>query len=245
MSVRFDGSADALTRTTNLPPIATWTIMGWFKISVDRNAFSCFYNFGHATNSLAVYTIETLADGTTLSFYDGDTTTNGSALTVGTWYHIATAVAGTGAGQALTYLNGVLDITAAGDVDPTADKLWVGNDIDVEFLNGCAAAIKIWNVALTGAEVAAEMWQYTPVRITNLNAWHPMLAANVAGLIDDQSTNQRTWTQGGSLASESGPPIPWRRYKRKASFKSAAAAGAAPVLNDLAHTPQHQAMVAM
>ena len=36
--VRFDASGDELLRTTNLPPIGGFTMMGWFKVVGDGHA---------------------------------------------------------------------------------------------------------------------------------------------------------------------------------------------------------------
>ena len=39
-AVRFDASGDELLRTTNLPPIGGFTMMGWFKVVGDGHAYS-------------------------------------------------------------------------------------------------------------------------------------------------------------------------------------------------------------
>src|SRR3989304_2990486 len=124
MSLRFNGDGAHLSRTTNLPSITSWTMMGWFKISVDTNTNSLFWQFGHATND-EDYEVVTDIDGTTLRAYNGITSTNGSLLTVGTWYHLASTVSGIGPDEYLVYLNGVLDITMAGSAANTAEKLFV------------------------------------------------------------------------------------------------------------------------
>jgi hypothetical protein len=49
MAVRFDASGDYLRRTTNLPPIAGFTVMGWFKITTDRNNYSTFIGYGESS----------------------------------------------------------------------------------------------------------------------------------------------------------------------------------------------------
>jgi hypothetical protein len=108
----------------------------------------------------------------------------------------------------------VLDITAAsmpGSV--TNAKLWIGNDNDAEFLNGRAAAIKLYDAVLTPAEIVQEMRQYLPARTANNNGWYPLFTTN-----DDQTDFSglgRDWTVGGTLATEDGPPIPWKSGQSK------------------------------
>lgn len=204
MAVRFDDGLDRLSRTTALPGITSWTIMGWVLISVDRNAYSWFWTYGAGINSSADYLMGANGTGTTLATFNSTTEVSGSAMTVGTWAHIATTVAGTGAGQFLLYLNGVLDITNAGSTTPTNGGMFMGWGSGTEFLNGNLAAIKIYSAVLTASEIKQEMRSYVPVRTANLTSWHPML------LHTDLAQFGATWTVGGTLATEAGPPIAWR-----------------------------------
>lgn len=206
MSVRFDASGDSLTRTVNLPTITAFSVMGWFQIVTDRNDFTQFIVFGDATGP-DIYQIGTDSDGTTLNAYNG-VDNLGSALTVGTWYHLALVCSGVGAGNLKAYLNGVLDITAAGASGPGAGKLWVGNSVFSEFLNGSAAAVKIYSASLTAAEVAQEMRQILPVRTANLNGWYPM--HGTTALKADFSGNLNDWTDVSTSFSAESPPIPWK-----------------------------------
>lgn len=181
--------------------------MGWFKISVDRDTFSSFFAFGTDASS-PYYGVLTDSDGVTLIAWNSVATVSGStALAVGTWYHIAAVVNGTSGGNFLTYLNGAVNITSDGSTNPAAGAFIVGSDPDSEWLNGCAAAIKVWSTNLTAVEIQQEMQQYLPIRTANLNAFYPCLSVG-----DDEvdfSGNGNTLTVGGTLATEDGPPIPW------------------------------------
>ena len=42
MAVRFDASGDLLKRDASLPTRTAFTVMGWFKITTDRNDYSTF-----------------------------------------------------------------------------------------------------------------------------------------------------------------------------------------------------------
>lgn len=223
MAVRFDNILDDMTRTTNLPSISSFTMMGWFRIAVDLDAISTFMAFGVTTGN-DYYRIDTDSDGTTLRIHNSASALTGSALTVGDWNHLAITVSGTGSGQFLAYLNAVLNITHDGDSGPIAEVLHIGNSSALASSDGNAAAVKIYDAVLTAAEIAQEMRQYLPVRTANINAFYPLLTT-----ADDQvdySGNARTLTVAGTLATEDGPPIPWKTGRsRFMTFTAAAAAG--------------------
>jgi hypothetical protein len=127
-------------------------------------------------------------------------------LTLGSWYHFAVTVEGTGAGQVKTYVNGTLVLSSPGNPAITADRFSIGNDAHQEWLNGNAAAVKLYSAVLTGTEISAEMNRLAPVRTTNLNGYYPLQA--VTSATNDFGGGNRTLTQGGTLATDaSGPPV--------------------------------------
>ena len=201
MAVRFDASADKVSRTTNLPPITSFTMMCWVAVKVDRNAYSCFLHAGALSDDK--YFMGTDNSGLTLNLFSGDDNT-GTALVLNTWYHIAMTVSGTGAGAFLGYLNGALNITAPGAVITIAN-IAVGQDGQGEWSSAAYAALKVYSAVLTASEIQQEMRCMLPVRTANLNTWSPLLThtdvANYAGT--------GAWTVGGTLTTEVGPPIPW------------------------------------
>lgn len=209
-SVRFDASTDQLSRTNTMPTITAFTFMCWVKVSVDRNAFSCFINFHNSGSGSGYYYMGTDSDGTTFALYNNSTVVAGSALTVGTWYHVAMVCSGTGAGQFLGYLNGALNITHAGNAAQTAGGIWVGatNEGTSLALNGSVAAIKIYSAALSAADIQRESKSYRPKRTANLNGWYP--CTSIASDEIDFSGAGLTFSQGGTLATEDGPPISWK-----------------------------------
>ena len=221
MAVRLDAAADTLTRTVNLPTVTAFTMMGWFRIVVDRNDYSGFLHrgdtFGHAL------IVITGADGLRLEYYDSDAVGGlvGTTLVLGTWYHIAFTRSGD---TRTVYLNGVVDMQdTTGTPTVTDTQMTFGNSFDSEFLNGRAAAIKVYDAVLTATEILAESRQYAPVRWANLNGWYPLL--DTATDQDDFSGNGNALTVGGTLATEEGPPIPWQRYKNRRGSSAEAAQG--------------------
>ena len=210
MAVRADGSTDRLSRTTSLPTNTGFSMLGWFKISVDRNAYSSFFNYGTGNTKK---TLQTDASGVTLVLWEGTFESGtGATLTVGTRYHLA-MVHDDGASELRAYVNGVLNITAEVSSGNPGSPIEIFQAESAEWLNGCAAAVKIYSAILTAPEIAQEMWQYIPSRVANLNSWYPLLS-----IADDQvdyGGGGLTLTVGGTLATEDGPPIPWKGRGRR------------------------------
>jgi hypothetical protein len=225
MAIRFNGSTDLLSRASLVA--SPFTAMGWGKITTDRNNNSTFFAVGEASGA-GYYAARTASDGTTLEFYNEDEFPQ-SALTVGTWYHLAITLAGTGVGQFLGYRDGALVGTNDGNAGNTGTfTLKIGNsNTSSSFLNGCMAAVKVYSAVLTAAEIAQEMRQYMPLRTANLVAFYPLL--NTGEHTVDFSGNANDLTAGaGALDTEDGPPIPWRRGITR-SYVTVDAAGGTPV----------------
>lgn len=206
-AVRVDATGDRLNRTTSLPTYNACTIMAWFKLSADRNKFSTFMQLDSAVTKMIV---GTTADGTTLSIFNGVGTVTGSALTVGTWYHIAMVCDGIGGADFLCYLNGVENMTGGGVTGTSTDLIFCQSDDGAadEWIDGCIAAAKVYDAILTPAEIANEMRSYRPLRTAGLNAWYPCVS--IAADEIDFSGGGRNLTIGGTLATEQGPPIAWK-----------------------------------
>jgi hypothetical protein len=208
----------------------------WCKISVDGNVFHNLFAIGAGTDGsqeaqvLANFT----GSNANLHCWNGAVSGSGTAATlaVGTWFHLGVVVQDPDAAQddVLIYLNGTLDFTLANihdNVSP-ATNLKFGNNKDSENINGCLGPIKIWSgVELTASEFSQEMRQYIPVRIANLNAWNPLLTHND---LVDYSSNGNALTAGGTLATEDGPPIPWRCGRPRILSLADSGGGSPPVL---------------
>lgn len=208
MAVRFDAAADVYSRTTNLPSATSFTLAGWFYLSVDTNASATFFSRGFTDTEIS---LQTDVDGTTLRIWDGQSSDSvtGSVLSLTTWYHLALTYDGS---NIRGYLNGVLDITNPATSTPY-NAQYIGNANDGTYLDGRAAAVKAFSAVLTAEEIKTEIWQYCPIRFANLNAFYPMLS--VADGATDYSANGYNNTAGGTLATEEGPPIPWRIHRRR------------------------------
>lgn len=219
MAVRFDAIGDHIVRTANLPGYP-FTICFWFYLSVDRNAYSAL-TWIHSSGTTR-HNLFLSSNGTQLGLWNGSIETNGSNLTVGTWAHLAHVANGIGtAGNHLAYLNGLLDVSQAGN-NGAYNTMRMGSD-GVDLINGRMAAIKIYGATLTAAEIAAEMCQYLPVRTANLNGFYPLFTVGDDEI--DFSGNANNWTVGGTLATEDGPPIPWKASPRQRIVTSGGGGG--------------------
>src|SRR5688572_27481540 len=154
MAVRFDGN-DSYTATTSLGVQAAFSYCLWGKISVDRNAFSTFLDWGVSTSNNMMF--QTRTNGTTLECLDDGSTSTGVALTVGTWYFLAAAGSGTTGTMYVRAIDATSWTTATwtgAGTTRTLTTFWVGNSIwENEQLDGCVCGVKAWTVALTQAEI--------------------------------------------------------------------------------------------
>jgi hypothetical protein len=211
VAIRFDAATDQLSRTTSLPSITNFTLMAWiwFPANIPLDTAQCALNFGPTTPGDAQQYLGVLGQaGPTnklILYTTGQPTLVGTmSLSVNTWYHVAMAIAGTGASQVRGYLNGVQEMVGPGSGTPVGQKLLVAQSAPGgESFNGRVAALKIYSAVLTASEMQQELRAYVPVRTLNLNSWYPLLTQT------DVANYGPAWTVGGTLTTEDGPPIPW------------------------------------
>jgi hypothetical protein len=209
VAVRFNGVTTSSYSATTGIPAGDFTMMCWVQIVADRNNFSTICSIENAAASASSYLIiETGNDGTTANCYVTGSTIIGSiAMTVGTWYKVAasasgatTAFYGAAAGSAMTSLG------TGGSGTFTRAQLYMGRNSFGEPLNGRIANYKLYQRALTLAEVENELAQYVPASVTNLQRWHPLLQAET---VDYSGNGNALTADAGTITTEDGPPIPW------------------------------------
>lgn len=198
--------------------------MGWFRRVAANAGSEDFLSFGTSTD---FYGLGEEGNTGLFGLWNSSVSVTGTAIALGDWNHAAVVVAGTGTNQAKAYLNGVLDITNNGSTQPTATTLMVGNSSGSDWLDGRAAAIKIWDVALSAEEVAQEANSILPVRFANLNGFYPCFPGATERLVD-YSGNGRDWTANGSLVDEDPPPVSWGGPVQLFPFVAPAAGASMP-----------------
>ena len=214
MAIRFDASADRLARTSGvLDYNGTYTWMAWIRFNSDLNAYG--HMFGINRNDAAAnydyVGLNGSGDGliTLVDIGGAYTEQTGSNLTAGTWYHICAVRASTT--SLAIYLNGTLDSTNTRSVSgrSASTRMEIGgfSTSDFDRTDIRATAVKIWNTALTAAEIAQEIYRITPAQFTGLWLWSPLIGSTTD--IGDYSGNARDWTAGGTLTVEDGPPVSW------------------------------------
>lgn len=196
--------------------------MGWFRIDVDRNDYSCFFHV-YTTGSDEAQLL-TSSNGTTLAIWSHDgavgSEVTGSALTVGAWNHLAMTHNGT---NVVGYLNGVSNITNPNNPANAINTIQIGNSFLSEWLNGSIAAVKIYDAVLTADGIRREMRQHVPDRWANINGWYRL--RSTADDERDFGPNGRNLTVGGSPSTTDDPLIPWRRLRRSGLYVPAAPGG--------------------
>lgn len=204
MAIRFDAAGDYLYLATSVPDDGIFTVALRVYISVDRNASGVIATV-MSSGGVGV-AIGLAANGTTLRALSSGSETTGTDLSVSTWYHVTLVKNGS---SILVYLNGVQDISRTDALTWTTAYILL-NDPTV-WCNMRSANMRVWEAALTQAEIQADMRSYLPARTANLLAWWPMLPGATERL-KDYSGNGRNLTAAGTLADEDGPPLSWGGY---------------------------------
>lgn len=217
MGVGF-GNGVSLSRLTGLPPIGSFTMMGWFFIAAHTD-YQSFLAYG-STGVSDFYDVG--VTGTEqFNVWNGTSETSGSSLVAAQWYHVTLTVTGTGTiGGCNAYLNGVLTLSIASAVN-AAQQLTIGNDTSGEEMlsTSGAAQVKIFDRVLTRAEILKEMWIEKPVT-RGLNSWFPLRTVGTAHL--DYSGLNRHMTTTGTLTQQGYPPLVLPAVERT-SFRRARA----------------------
>lgn len=208
MAVRTDADGEDYTRALALGTQANLTVCGWFRLVVDRNTWSTIFSVDNGTGDN--WLLQTNSDGVTLnSVFDATSQEGIGAMTVGTWYFIAMATAGTSGNiyyrtAAQSTLTTVAVTGATASVN--AATLRIGESPwGTEWWNGEFSNVCMWTATLTAAEVLQESTRFVPYRYANLVAWYPLIRPETV----DYSGNGRTLSGGAGATYADGPPIPW------------------------------------
>ncbi len=143
--------------------LTTFTLMGWFKTSVNNKHFNIIHKgAGYGDRNYAVFVDKDSQFG--LAFKCSTNTTPSNLdmfsqrknLNDGKWHHFAVVFDDVG-NTATIYINGELDITQAFTPSPElrpADRLYIGRTAAGGYAEGVLDDVRIYETALSPAEVA-------------------------------------------------------------------------------------------
>lgn len=211
MAIRFDNPDDSI-KVVAVPSFSSFTVCYWLLLVTGSGGTQI--TFYCNNNGSDTQWIGLTLDSANKPFIDtsAGTGASGSTLSTGTWYHLALIKNGTGF---TLYLNGLQDTTATLSVTTSAIDTIYGANAFSGFANegslDCDCRIfdyKIWSgVALSQAEIQAEMHVVQPRRMDGLWLWSPLISATE---LTDFSGNGRNWTvTDGTITSEDSPPVSW------------------------------------
>lgn len=198
----FDGTADYVRRTANLPTSTAVTIAGWVKItSYTGGAYGIQLSvYADGANRYSTYTNPYSSPNFKLQVTNGTgSSAEGTVATADTWHYYAVVCGATGAGEAKCYKwddTGTIEdsLTVAGVTFTTA-SMTVGAEPEGSCHAMKVAQLRVWDRALSQAELEDELASSTIVDATNINtAWEDDPETDVSG-------NSRPWTVSGTSVS--------------------------------------------
>lgn len=221
MSVRFDADADRLNRSTNIPVHTNLTVAMFVQIVAQPSGDGSIWSLDSASSG-DFFNLETGSGGLSLHMIDGFTVDIVvTTLALSTWYFIGvvgdnvnvTAYVGNlTASSSPTFITGTHARNATGG--RTLDTFTVGGDSFADFPNCRMAGFRIWDAALTPAELQLEMQSIRPRRTANINSFYPLLDVNDK-LIDFSGKGNTLTPNGGAWNTDANPPVPWGTRQRR------------------------------
>ena len=183
-----------------------FTTCGWFKLQATASGTNSTMIGADAGSSS--YWVVFVASGVLQIDTNGGTLNTGYAPTVDTWYFVADSyVESTGihtlriapdGGSMSTFTSVALDGIEGGE------NLFVGGNGFTAWFEGSIAAVKVWDAALSGTELADERTSYAAVRTADLWAEYRF---DSEPFTTDTSGNGRTLTSDLAVPHRvEGPP---------------------------------------
>jgi hypothetical protein len=197
MGVRLTATTGSYSRTTRLPSYTGFTMALWIFPSTVNTVFADVFARGSSNEFLVQ-----INPGTSkLELFTGASNDCGfAALTANKWYHVAISINGS---TCTPYLNGRAGTPRSMPSAPAVDKIWFGNGSG-EDLRGAMSEGKVWNAALSQAEIQDEMQYFGPIRRRDLNSYYPFDALQSAKV--DRGPFALTLTIAGTPAVAEQPP---------------------------------------
>lgn len=221
MALALDAAGDWIQRTTSLPAANAFTVCGWGRpvaaigddeviTILSNNTGSENHGYGYLGGSWCIF-----------NAVDPFSVFSRPVPGSGEWFFWALRADGSNIiGDYARLTDTTIETITETYRTFTPAGLVVGADFtgggSLNF-NGRLAAVKVWDAALSTAEIERERWTIRPQRMANLHIWSPLFLNST-----DFSGNGRNWTEGGTLAWEDGPPISWGSILQTPGFSAAA-----------------------
>jgi len=209
MAVRFDAADDRISYTATLPDPTSGgiTVLGWWRIRVDRNEYSTYCRISSSGGANTVGTFASNPDGLGVTYYTaGGSVTVGYSGVVDEWFGAAFVVNGTTCTVYARPEGGATTTTSGTVSSSVPNHFCVGGRAvadPIEWFNGDAAYVRMYSGLLTQAQIESEWNSSEAVLKTGLFGDWPLTEASN---LNDISGNGRHLTAGSTpVSSETGP----------------------------------------
>jgi hypothetical protein len=220
MSVLFDAGTECLTRTSSLPGWASFTVCGWAKANsytagVEQVLFQ-FAPVGAVSGAGGSLDIENGGGVASLGFWNGSSFNSGtfaSRPSAGEWFFwyvrgVSTSSGGLQAGWRRAGDAAFVTTSATLNTYSAWAQWWLygHSSISGKVSNGLGARVKTWGVALSDAELLAEMLASSPVKTANIDSFLPLDNSSSSTWGTDQSGAGHNWTVSSTPTFDSARP---------------------------------------
>jgi hypothetical protein len=215
MPVRLDGTSSDFIElsSSGLPSATAYTIVFFMQVvtanaGVDRQ-FWTYADSGGAVSEHRIWRPSSNNDGVAIAGSSVGSLSGNENET--DWYMWAMTSSGTGAGNGNAYSwkvgdpDGTYNTLSFTPSTFTPGRAYIGGTFYNTGRNARFCFVKMWDAALSLAELQAERRQGSPVRTSNVNRYHRL---TTAAYTTDESGNGRTVTSNGA-ATEGTEPVPW------------------------------------
>jgi len=156
-------------------------------------------------------------------FFSNDTAGT-KELTANTWYHVSFSYERATRRQSI-FINGELDKSEGNrNQFQGTGALKIGSSLGGNYFKGCIAELRIWNKALTAAQIQAYRYQRLTGKEPNLIAYYPLNSMTLEGstsTVTELVSSKHGTVQGATLTNEIANAVISCEYSTVSQDKSA------------------------
>jgi hypothetical protein len=194
-SLNFDGVDDyvSITNNASIPASGAVSVEAWIKYTPGTGRLNWFKK--GTTNGYGLYVQSDMVSVITYGSVNWGT---GVFLTPNTWHHITFTFDGT---TQRLYKNGVLSASIVAGIMPASANAYIGGNFtgaEQGLFRGSIDELRVWDKALSAAEIQANMTQEISAPRANLRAYYKFNQGNCGGIntsittVDELSGNNMT-----------------------------------------------------